>query len=400
MGFLGLPREIRNLVYWMLIEPSEKGKPGNTKVLCLCKQVYEEAIMYLKPYVPVFRLGIERHRSLFRNPKANGKPMIYRSTTLTSSCYTYQRFTELEICRFTSIQLFLDSIHGRYRHSVREKVVADVREITQAVRKSTHLQAIATYISEGWAANMTGQDELMEAYKQLVRVCGNKGIALVLQYGPSGNDCEEHDKNRDDQETDHQSSAGTAHISFIDSLVTYLQGAAAAANVTVTIHRPGEEPYKDLEDISDYNNYTILYRPQGRKSLSALQHHSLYSPCERELRHEFDTTYDTSRFYHPLTLDKPYKLIPECRRCLTIFGTREDLLRHLKKHPDHIIRFRRKRWNPISTFSINQGGRVCWTYGYSYNAQHRLNAHLERFDHRRYSIIPRYTEDNVAWDRK
>ncbi|KAK5079741.1 hypothetical protein LTR70_009446 [Exophiala xenobiotica] len=233
---------------------------------------------------------------------------------------------------------------------------------------------------------MSRQDELMEAYKQL--------------YGRSGNDCEEYDEDRHDQETDNQSSAGTANMSFIDSLVTYLQAAAAVANVAVTTYRPGEEPYKDLEDISDYNNYTILYRPQGRKSLSTLQHHSLYSPCERALRLEFDTTYDTSRFYHPLSLDKPYKLIPECRRCLTIFGIPEDLSHHLKEHPDHMMRFRRKRWNPLSTFGINQGNRVCWTCGYSCNAQHRLDAHLERFDHRRHGIIPRYTEDNVAWDRK
>lgn len=180
-GLLDLPKEIRNHIYWLVLDPrAESGTLGNTKILCLCKQVYEEAIVYLKPFVPVFRLGRERHRPLFRDPKANGKPNTYMSATRTSDCYSYQRLTMLEAIRFTNIQLVLNHVRRYESDAVSQKLVADMYDIVEAIKKTTHLHKLAILVAGAFSSCTS---ELLEACKELVSACGTKHIAIDLQYG-------------------------------------------------------------------------------------------------------------------------------------------------------------------------------------------------------------------------
>ncbi|KAK5079799.1 hypothetical protein LTR70_008989 [Exophiala xenobiotica] len=145
------PGELRNYIYWLVLDPrAESGTLGNNKILCLCKQVYEEAIVYLKPLVPVFRLGREGHRPLFRGPKANGKPNTYMSTTRTSDCYSYQRLTMLEAIRFTNIQLVLNHVRRYNSDAVSQKLVADMYDIVDAIKKTTHPHKLAILITRAF----------------------------------------------------------------------------------------------------------------------------------------------------------------------------------------------------------------------------------------------------------
>ena len=48
--FFALPKEIlRNYIHWLILKSTGGEILGSTKVLTLCRQIYEEAIVYLKP---------------------------------------------------------------------------------------------------------------------------------------------------------------------------------------------------------------------------------------------------------------------------------------------------------------------------------------------------------------
>jgi len=353
--------------------------------------------MYLQPHIPIFRLGRDGYRSLFRNPKANGKPNLYESATRTSDCYKHQRFTVLETLRFTSIQLIFDCNYIRGSDARTQKLVADVHEIVQVVEKSTHIRTLAIFVLQIRLGDSHMQSELLTACKDLVSACEKKEVTLVLQYSPDNlkDDCYKR------EEVTHQpSSSESAGAVYTNFLVAYLHGIAAVFNVTVTQYERGEEPYQDLNQVDIYNNYTVLYRSHLCHSLAALLHPAVHTMSIDRVEPELAPMYLTPGFYHPHTLNKPYELIPECRSCLSTFASREDLRHHLQQYPRHSIQFRRKKWNPISPYGTNKGARVCWTCGYSCNALDRLDAHLDAYSHRRHGIVPRYMEDNAAWDRK
>ncbi|KAK5941728.1 hypothetical protein PMZ80_005679 [Knufia obscura] len=180
-GFFSLPREMRNYIYWLILQPMSSGVLESTKVLSLCRQSHEEAIVYLKPCVPMFRLG-QGQRSLFRYPKANGKVNLFQSTSRTSKCYQYQRFSELEVVRATTIQLTLsDASSGPGYPLVMKKTAEDAIEVAQVIRKSTHLETLEIAIGS-WrpGSNPPLQAQILAAYLSLISACKQMQAKIII----------------------------------------------------------------------------------------------------------------------------------------------------------------------------------------------------------------------------
>lgn len=111
-------------------------------------------------------------------------------------------------------------------------------------------------------------------------------------------------------------------VQYIPSfLVAYLQSIAAVSNVTIEQYLPGEAPYQDLNEVGTYNNYTILYRTHHCQSISASKYPDIHITSIEKVEFDFALMYLTLGFYHLNTLNEPYKLIPECRSCLSTFAS-------------------------------------------------------------------------------
>lgn len=387
-GFFDLPKELRNYIYWLILKPTSSGVLGSTKVLTLCRQTYEEAIVYLKPCLPYFRLG-DGQRSLFRHPKANGKVNLFESTTKTSNCYKYQRYTELELIRAASVQLVLDEPpHGPPYPQKMKKMVDDIQEITRMIHKTTHLKMLAVCIGKWQPGNTSLRAELLSACIQLLSACQHNQVRLIVQDpgDKSGNGGSEND------------SAMTSPLQS-DPFLAFLNSTANALDFAISFVPQGSPPYNDLDGRYSYNS-PILYRPHERNSISA-QHglHRREDPTSSSFDADHDFMYSVAGFYHPPSRDKPYRTVPECRTCLIPFASHEELQHHLKDKPSHAMQFRKKRWNPVSHLAGRGGGIVCWTCGYACSTVHALEAHLDEKDHRRHGIVPRYVDDNWCFDR-
>ncbi|KAK5941729.1 hypothetical protein PMZ80_005680 [Knufia obscura] len=178
-------------------------------------------------------------------------------------------------------------------------------------------------------------------------------------------------------------------------LVAYFRGSAISLGVEIQFAEQGQPPYDDLDQPWFY--YDILYRPSKYDSISGSQSIRDTTNAQKSSGAERDIMYSTPGFYHTTTQDKPYTLVPECRSCLTVFVSDDDLRQHLQEKPSHAVPFRKKRWNTISHLA-NRGGRICWSCGYSCSALCTLEAHLDKKGHWRHGIIPRYTEDNRSFD--
>ena len=96
-----------------------------------------------------------------------------------------------------------------------------------------------------------------------------------------------------------------------------------------------------------------------------------------------------------------YTLIPECRSCLRVFATKEELETRLQAKPMHRRPFVRRRYNPVYPHAHGEFWRRRWTCARGFGSDIQLYRHLAKFkDHRRHGMIPRWTRDNKRCERK
>lgn len=101
---------------------------------------------------------------------------------------------------------------------------------------------------------------------------------------------------------------------------------------------------------------------------------------------------------HCKNLEMLYKLSPECRNCLQVFGKWEELATRLEKKPKHRMHFRYKKWNELNRFAELHGPRKCPTCAKAFVGIAPLEDPME--GHKRSYIVPRYPCDNKEWEKQ
>jgi hypothetical protein len=95
-----------------------------------------------------------------------------------------------------------------------------------------------------------------------------------------------------------------------------------------------------------------------------------------------------------------YQLIPECRKCHDLFGTWDQLKAHLDKYPRHKRTYHAKKLNKPAKYDHHRPKNICITCGKCFEGPKRLAEHLHDKGHARWGVIPRYAEDNHAWNER
>ena len=378
-GLFSLPIEIRNYIYHLILMaigwshlPDRRRFLGCTKILVLCKKTYMEAKPFLNAFIPSYTLGKNLHKPLIRHPKANGKPNLYESGTRTSNCYKHQRCSQLELMRSTNLQL-LSFEPGFYGHSeaVMTKMAKDLLEVINIIRVSSSTTKLFLVL-DTWQAHQTlAYKKLLAAMLDLLHVCAEKEILLFIKH------C---------QGSQSQASQAPSH-----PMIFYLQGVAVALDL-------------DLHEsmLSRGDSWNVQNHYRGHQQVWYLPRYLGVIPQQRSQNTQVgqDLMYNDPNYFMPDPSDyKDYLAIPECRTCLTPFGSDEDLREHLNQHSEHAVDFRQKLWNYPDRRLGPSGGRVCWTCGFGCVALDTLDRHLDEKKHRRHGIVPRYREDNNRWDK-
>ena len=120
VAFCAIPGEIRNTIYEALLEPELSTKDndvfpfwsnavGCTKVLVLCRWIYEEAVHVLNGiyYVPTVYLFGEGCK-VFRHPLAHGKPGLFDRRYSHFGARISDGISELEFIRLRTADIHLE----------------------------------------------------------------------------------------------------------------------------------------------------------------------------------------------------------------------------------------------------------------------------------------------------
>ena len=395
-SFFSLPAEIRNLIYFMTLNPTSEGEIGSTKVLTLCKQTYEEAVRYLEPCIPVLELGARHRATLFRDPRANGKVNLFTSTVKTSKCYTYPRWSQIEVVRARCIVISMFQVN-HIPFSKEPRILEHFKELLELIHKTSRLRNLIICI-DWWSSDRSPkQHEILMLCRDLLGICQWKGIGVVLQY---------------------PSAVKLAPLSFSihaddlrngsNPLLDAFQWWAELLNMNINCNALDCSPYRTMDFTHDpYWNSHSIYRKEN----------ILYAPALRAVCDDKDTAllgsgfdgylgckpgkqdrYHLPGFYQLDGMTTPYEKTPECRSCLTVFSGEGELRTHLWEFESHKQSFHKKRWNPVARWR-GSGGRTCWTCAWQFASLDSLNKHLDAKKHRRHGVVPRYVEDNAAFDR-
>lgn len=392
-GFLDLPIELRNYIYFMALKPGKSSCDGvsmlgSTKILSLSRQIYAEARLYLQPYMPIYVLGIER-RPLLRDPFANGKPFTYTSWMPTSRCYTYQRCSELELIRASKLKLIiLQSVDSN-------NLIRDLKIMVVITEKSTYLKKLVLVVGR-WQADKGGaKKELSDLLYRVVQLCKRKKIGIHLKYNKTivsdslpfleDDDSDDTDSNLIDKKEDIRKHLTRPILGYTYKLAKLWNIDLDFFTTTHFDSRIDEHGrFRDRRQTQ-----RIVYAPEGDEN--GLTELGLTTSNR-------DPMYDMPGFDHPDPEDiKPYVIVPECRTCYKTFVTESGLRSHLQHKPGHAVAFRKKRWNPISPIAGISGGgkRVCVTCAQGFGIVKNPDAHYEQFPHhKRNNIVPRCFEDN------
>lgn len=393
-GFLDLPIEIRNYIYFMARKPNKSRKEGIsvlgcTKILSLCKQIYEEARPYLQPYKPVYVLGIER-RPLIRDARANGKPQTYRSCMPTSRYYTYQRCAEIELVRIQKIEIVILQTHSS------PKLIEDLRVFVNILRNSTSLSKLDLVIGK-WDTDVCPvEQEWLDLVHKLVAICKRKRVKINLVYNNLMFPIHRGELIVDDEDSN-QDDAKPEIVGFVEEpLLAYIYKLAKLWNMdldfdVITHYDRGYDCHGRNAD--RWNTQRILYEPEG---------HEIGRTGEELRTEDQELMYDMLGFYHPEKHDiKPYIYVSECRTCYKTFATDAGLRSHLKDKPGHATAFRKKMWSPISPIAgiSGDGKREFVTCAQGFGIVRNLDAHYEKYPHHeRNGVIPRWVEDNARFN--
>jgi hypothetical protein len=98
---------------------------------------------------------------------------------------------------------------------------------------------------------------------------------------------------------------------------------------------------------------------------------------------------------------RKYQILPECRTCYTLFGSFNDLKRHLDGFPEHRRIFKHKVRNIVRNTDPGRKKVVCFTCWYKPETLSELHYHFGNYkEHKRWGLLPRWREDNDEWSEK
>lgn len=343
-GFFKLPFEVRESIYKLLLpSPSNpyltiQNNLGASKPLQLCKQVYLEYSKLLYDDTE-FMIDLNvRVSTILRNPHACGYPNLFRSSMTTSSCFIYPDYSELQVVRFEKLGLRVSLSDLSYSNGSREQtnLQRHIFSISEALQKSKHIKVVTVYLS-------------VDSSSALLDDIDASSIPLLKAFQPITSTA--------------QAKGFTVRFAKADESNIFAGQLAALAN--------GKLVPRDANALSTPN-------------LAYLTQQAIHQDNSQQGQGPPFTT---------------YKKTPECHTCLSIFSSRQALRSHLSGNPRHKQPFRKKRYNKIFPFATVFGQRKCWTCGRNYLSRAKLDEHLDRKNHRRHGVVPRWVEDNAKWDR-
>jgi uncharacterized C2H2 Zn-finger protein len=341
-SFIGLPIEIHQQIFDdYLAEPRNERYQDPLAILRVCRSVYNRLVgtvrdKWLRLICP------STSRSLFRDPLANGSPSLFQSDAPGSQCPIHTGISELEFVRLHRIHIVV-----RYRSDAKgvTTLAQNLHRTAVALKKSRTLRSVVLEIGPQFLDGFVLEDELQEIQP--------------LQNDPSV-------------------------WGLLDGLQSLLK-ACIAAKIKVTVQ---SSDYFDNTNQRWSNFRTIPFED--------------FPDC---LVQELLKWMPLQAGFGAPTLDDSKReavshfLQPECRKCYAVFRSQKDLLRHLKKLPQHKIEFRVKKRNFISANAKPFGGRhTCIQCATPFDARTSLDRHLKRAHGRprglKQGIAPRWKEDN------
>lgn len=283
----------------------------------------------------------------------------------------------------TNIQLACFEPHWHDDFEARiAKMNTDLRMMVEVTRKSTDLSKLFLVLGNWEAHSSLAYTSFLTSMLDLLQACKEKNVQVFIKHY---RDYDDHDEDEEDSE-DAEDEVST------HPMATYILAAATALDLnieTIELSRDDDD-YRCHEPIV---HQVIKYQ---NEELRTLRKNTIKNKGVGN-----DWMYRDPNYYIPQASSyKDYVPIPECRKCLAVFATNEELRKHLEQKPEHATSFTKKHWNPVSKLAGRRRGRVCWTCGYECAALDTLNTHLDKNKHRRHGIVPRYKEDNWAWDRR
>ena len=377
-----LPRELRDRIYIYTLRPDchipdphtcDKHHVHltnflrTTKLLCLCRQIYHEAIELLH-HGEVETAITFQSTPLFRHPKAFGQPLLFNSEVRSTRCFIPPSISELEFLRLRKISLVINIPYEgcitKWKSStfptcnILARLRRHIRDTVAALRKCTHVETLKLVLRRledfsGWSFNQpTTYPAMQQLLRPLIGVAVIQGFKVAVKK-ELGFDAWDYLNDEID-----------------DPLVGCIREIAQAAGVLAEL--PSE-----TRSVNDWPT-PPLHVPRGTIRPTVLET-------------------DLTNLQGNAT--KPYHLTPECRTCYQLFSSTFGLHNHLKAKPGHRRSFQKKRYNVLTTNVQMYGKRKCWTCAAEYSSLCYLKKHLEEMGHERHGIVPRWAEDNEEWDK-
>lgn len=399
IGFLMLPREIRDRIYEEVLQPKvELGGDhsegsnmhlGCTVLLQLCSQIYHESIEILHCQEFDFSINSAYPWS-FRDPKAFGKPALFTSDEdwRSNPGLLPSRFSELEFVRLRRICFtfefgakYLASPDFSYSHrelnySILNKLKMTAETFARVIPKMTHIEQIRLQLR--YEANIDYDDEpelRLESVQPLLDAIAARDISLIL--GP------------------HQVWYNYLLVASKDDLTDWLDWMVEHLKIRVSRvpDRGLPDAYLvrkrlDLLDYSERRHMILGVKSAWHKKQSQIIEQRLEQARK-------DSEIPIEIYGEPKVA---YRLIPECRTCSSIFASQELLQAHLEAIPEHLTRFRKFQYNIIPSHAWRLADERCWTCAAGFDELDELKKHLDSTGHRRSGIIPRFQIDNDKYD--
>jgi hypothetical protein len=324
-GLFSWPRECREALYLAVIHPycnlprvdkdhvnRHKGSDCDyrydhkkaMKLMVLCTQVWEEAIEIVHLAENVLYVTGQKG-PIFRHPRDFGKPGFFQTSVRSTMLEIPPFLSEGQMLRMRRVAInvsFHDYTHWQYDGTHNQKMKVEFSAIVAALRKSHCLEQVRVILNREENRGYWGDIEQGLTYDEhlpmrnllipLIDMAHERGIKIGAEHNRDG-------------VTVYTDAAGAEWLgSDVDDIVS------AKHDV------PRTDPL-----VTWFNNAAIL--PELKAKFS--------TPYNQETKEMLEKNLGRCK-----SSELPYKLVPECRSCLEVFGDWEDLATHLEKHPKHI----------------------------------------------------------------
>lgn len=487
-----LPREIRDRIYFWTLRPDcglgwdrcTKNYEhlyngiGTTKILCLNRQIYAEAIGLLHAIEIKLVLRNDGGK-MYRNMFAFGKPTFFSMGTRTSRCSIPQQFCELNLVGLRHLAItFKYPLPGRgqFIHPQHSEVIdiprseefercmsglmTSARETEAVLWKCTSLQTLRLVLQTqektySIDSNVTDWREYVaiteEDHPEMVELLSlflnaakckkfktaaeeDKSFRVYQRMSAEGNylsDCtiksytdplaEQYDRRAEEigvratfDRTLPKRYVKFEHESDVPRAFTFVWYGAEnepgaifedeidnSDNDPELAYQEDEDQESEDADTQQQNCVKSAPLPPSPQMFPVLSLDNLQEDLPSlPISHVTPVSRPRLRVYANTDAPEPFRLRPECRKCYELFASTEGLRHHLEAFPKHRMPFKRKAYNTLHYSAQHSGHRKCWTCAKSYVSMNFLNAHLDKYRHRREGMIPRWKQDNGWTNRR